>query len=231
MPAIIPYIPNVTRIPVRGPAPFNVLVCVSMTILHPSDPDGVIVPPDGALIRFGGTVATPFILAGADPRVAPPFQHSTTLSLIQIGPAPDNDFIYAVDSVADASFDKITHAWTVSWSAAMAATGSLPAELCVEWTTVTDANGNSQQVCSAAELPCALQVTSYVLCYEPPLPTPPPPPPDPLTHFGKQRKLLSHQARPSWINLNARAPLSRPTPGPAGTQIANLTDRKRTGKR
>lgn len=227
MPAIIPYIPNVTRIPVRGPAPFNVLVCVSMTILHPSDPDGVIVPNDGTLIRFGGTVATPFILAGADPRFAPPFQHSTTLSLIQIGPAPDNDFVYAVDSVTDAGFDKITHAWTVSWSAALAATGSLPAELCVEWTTVTDANGNTQQECSAAELPCALQVTSYVLCYEPPLPNPPPPPPDPLTHFGKQRKLLSHQVGPA----RTRAPHSRSTPGPAGTQITNLTDRKTHRKR
>jgi hypothetical protein len=231
MPAIIPYIPNVTRIPVRGPAPFNVLVCISMTVVHPSDPDGVIVQNDGNLVRFGGTVATPFILAGADPRVAPPFQHSTTLALAQIGPAPNNDFVYAVDSLTDAGFDKITHAWTVSWSAALAATGSLPAELCVQWTTVTDANGNTQQECIAAELPFALQVMSYVLCYEPPLPNPPPPPPDPLTHFGTQRKLLSHKARSAWTNLNARATHSRSTPGPAGTQIANLTDRKGTGKR
>ena len=193
MPAITPYNPNVTRIPVKGPAPFNVLVCVSMTNVEPPSPNEVQVVGDGTILRFGGTIATPFILAGADPRVAPMFQHSTTLSLVLVGPAPANNFVYAVDAVTDAGFDKATNAWYVSWNAAYALTGALP-ELCVAYQTFVDSHGNSIEECVLYEVPFLLQVTSYVLCYEPPVPPPPPRPPDFAPHPGLQRSVVSRTA-------------------------------------
>ena len=94
------FLPQVTRIPIAGPAPFNTLVCCT-TISFAG------LPGAGAGFTTRGEVRLPtnFVLQGFDQRVAPNFQHSTSGWLTQIGPSQDDNWLYAIDSIADAGFD------------------------------------------------------------------------------------------------------------------------------
>jgi hypothetical protein len=150
-------LPQVTRIPIVGPPPFNTLVCVSI-----SDIGAPTVPVEvGKLSRWSWTVSTPFKLAGFDQRVPPLFQHSTTAWLSSVGPFEDDNWILAVDQVLGAGFDQDGTFFT---NIAMAL---LPGADAVEACTLF---ADGSELCLYYSL---VQVTSFVLCYEPPL-TPPP---------------------------------------------------------
>ena len=67
------FLPQVTRIPVAGPEPYNTLVCVSVaTTMGPQE------VRDGHLSRWAMRIQTPFRLMGFDQRVPPVFDHSST---------------------------------------------------------------------------------------------------------------------------------------------------------
>jgi|HubBroStandDraft_4_1064222.scaffolds.fasta_scaffold21494_4 hypothetical protein len=93
------FLPQVTRIPVAGPAPFNTLVCCGAVGF-------VGVPGSGAgyVTRAEVSFGTNFILAGFDQRVPPQFQHSTAAWLAGTGPAEDDTWLYAVDAITGAGF-------------------------------------------------------------------------------------------------------------------------------
>lgn len=144
-------LPQVTRIPISGPEPYNTLVCVQTT----SDGGGQLLQ-SGTITRYPLTVPTKFRLAGFDQRVIPVFEHSTTAFLSSIGPEKDDTWLYAVDEVTGAGFDQADGSYFVNVNmAAMAGEGvgsQCSGGICYYGVTV--------------------QVVSYVLCYEPPLPAP-----------------------------------------------------------
>ena len=155
--AINVFLPQVTRIPITGPAPYNTLVCVSAeSYLGPQQ------LRDGELTRFAMRVSTPFRLAGFDQRVRPMFDHSTTAWISSIGPIKDGNWIYAVDSVSAAGFTPTDGTYFVDLMAASSPDGNAPG-------TCT-AFGEGLTICFYF---VRIQVTSWLLCFEPPI-TPPP---------------------------------------------------------
>jgi hypothetical protein len=155
------FLPQVTRIPIAGPEPYNTLVCVQ------TESNGG--PGDvnkGHMNRWSQTVPTKFVLAGFDQRVPPQFEHSTTAFISSIGPAEDDNWLYAVDSVTGAGFDPETGKYFVNVNFAMIP-GDVPGQQCINY-------GDPQQ---GGIVVCyyyfTVQITSFVLCYEPPPPTPP----------------------------------------------------------
>jgi hypothetical protein len=93
------FVPQVTRIPIAGPAPFNTLVCCGAVGQVPIA--GVV----GSVTQSQATFGTNFILAGFDQRVPPQFQHSTAAWLVGTGPAEDDTWLYAIDAIAQVGFD------------------------------------------------------------------------------------------------------------------------------
>lgn len=151
------FLPQVTRIPITGPAPYNTLVCVSVeTYLGPQE------LREEQLSRFPMRVATPFRLAGFDQRVPPTFDHSTTAWISSIGPMEDGNWVYAVDSVAGAGFTPTDGAYYLDLMAASSPDGSAPG------TCIAFAEGVG--ICFYF---VRIQATSWVLCYEPPIVPPP----------------------------------------------------------
>jgi hypothetical protein len=153
--AISLFLPQVTRIPITGPAPYNTLVCVQAESM--GGPQSV---KQGKLTRWSVTVPTTFKLVGFDQRVAPVFDHSTTAFFSSIGPFTNDTWLSAVDAVTGAGFDSTDGTYFVNIDAAITA-GSPALGTCVTFR-------GSGGYCNYYFM---FQVTSFVLCYEPPLPT------------------------------------------------------------
>ena len=106
--------PQVTRIPITGPSPYNTLVCCTS--------GGSVSLPGagpGHVTRGQATATSNFVLAGFNQRVAPQFEHSTCAWLARISPADDSEWLYAVDSIAGAGFDPVTGAFFVNLNLAV----------------------------------------------------------------------------------------------------------------
>ena len=161
------FLPQVTRIPITGPEPYNTLVCVQAE--SNAGPQDV---KKGKLTRWPVTVPTPFRLAGFDQRVQPVFDHSTTAYLSSIGPAEDDTWLYAVDAVTGAGFDPVDGAYFLNINVALLPGAGEPST-CITYgdPTADPTQGGLTIVCYYS---LTIQVTSYVLCYEPPPPSPPP---------------------------------------------------------
>ena len=139
------FVPQVTRIPIAGPAPFNTLVCcgaVGQTITN-----GVV----GSVTRSEATFPTDFILAGFDQRVPPQFQHSTAAWLVGTGPAEDDTWLYAVDRVTTTGFDPTSGEYLIS------------VDLAVMYPHIP-----SQFQTGLLVYEYFICISSYVLVYEPP---------------------------------------------------------------
>jgi hypothetical protein len=194
MPANI-LLSQVTRIPITGPAPYNTLVCVSAeTYLGPQQ------LRDGELSRFPIRLATPFRLAGFDQRVAPVFDHSTTAWISSIGPIKDGNWIYAVDSVTGAGFSPVDGAYYLDLMAASSPDGSAPGTCSVF--------GEGGTICFYF---VRIQVTSWVLCYEPPIA------PSPQAHVHRLNDLVGQSF--------ASAAFATPTPAEPREAVADHTQR------
>lgn len=150
------FLPQVTRIPITGPEPYNTLVCVSVETFQ-----GAGEVRDGVLKRFTQRVTTPFRLAGYDQRVPPTFDHSTTAWLNSTGPTQDGNWIIAVDSVSAAGFDPVDGAYFINLAGALSVDGAAPGT-CFGF-------GGGGTICFYTP---RIQVTSWVLCYEPPVAPP-----------------------------------------------------------
>lgn len=190
------FLPQVTRIPITGPAPYNTLVCVSAeTYLGPQE------LREGKISRFPMRITTPFRLAGFDQRVPPTFDHSTTAWISSIGPMEDGNWVYAVDSVTGAGFTPTDGAYYLDLMAASSPDGSAPG------TCIALAEGAG--ICFYF---VRIQVTSWVLCYEPPIATPP------QGHIHRLNDLVQQGISP--------ADLARvPTESPGRTTAADRTRR------
>jgi hypothetical protein len=135
----------VVRIPVAGPAPFNTLAVVR------TEASGMLHSnAPGQLLRWRSTTETPLVLAGYDPR-RPEQQHvvhssSATLHMMQT--SDGTDFVHAVDAVVAESTINEDGRWMVSIDSA------------AEAGKVTAATG--------------VEISSWVLCFEPPLVGEPP---------------------------------------------------------
>ena len=142
------FLPQVTRIPIAGPAPYNTLVCCTF--------GGVafVNGNTGYLTRGQATLGSGFMLQGFDQRVPPIFEHSTTAYLSIIGPSEDDTWLYAIDAIADAGFDPATGQFQVLVDYAVMF-GHVPLNL------VTGLVVHEYFCC----------ICSYVLVYEPPLPS------------------------------------------------------------
>lgn len=147
------FLPQVTRIPITGPAPYNSLVCVSVETYLGSQE-----LREGKISRFPMRVATPFRLAGFDQRVPPIFDHSTTAWINAIGPIEDGDWTQAVDSITGAGFTPTDGAYYLDLRVAQLVDDFAPG------TCMGLAQGIS--ICLFF---VRIQVTSWVLCYEPPI--------------------------------------------------------------
>lgn len=179
------FLPQVTRIPITGPAPFNTLVCVTVETLQ-----GAGEVSDGVLKRFTQRVTTPFRLVGFDQRVPPAFDHSTTAWLSSTGPTQDGNWIIAVDSVKEAGFDPVDGGYYIDLAGALSVDGAAPG--------TCFAFGGGGTICFYTP---KIQVTSWVLCYEPPV--------APLQHGHIHRLNDLVQAGFSPADL-ARVPLKSP---------------------
>ncbi len=151
------FLPQVTRIPITGPDPYTTLVCVSV-----ETPLGGGLFRDGVLKRFAQRVTTPFRLAGFDQRVPPIFDHSTTAWISSTGPTKDGNWIIAVDSISGAGFNPTDGSYYIDFIGAGQVDGSAPGTCFGFAEGITICFYTSQ-----------LQITSWVLCYEPPIVPPP----------------------------------------------------------
>jgi hypothetical protein len=152
-------LPQVTRIPITGPAPFNTLVCVQST--SNGGPQDV---KKNRTSRWAVTVPTTFRLAGFDQRVVPVFDHSTTAFISSLGPLEDSTWLYAVDEVTGAGFDQVDGSYFVNINVAVLA-GDAASEDCIGFGDPQD--GTYVQICSYFY---TIQVVSFILCNEPRLP-------------------------------------------------------------
>jgi hypothetical protein len=176
--AITLPLPQVTRIPITGPAPFNTLVCVQTT--SNAGPQDV---KDNRTSRWSVTVPTTFRLAGFDQRIVPVFDHSTTAFISSIGPLKDSNWIYAVDEVTGAGFDQVDGSYFVNINVAVLA-GDPADEDCMGFGDPQD--GSYVQVCWYYY---TVQIVSYVLCNEPRVPDIPNP-------FGNRSTLYVDKVPP-----------------------------------
>lgn len=151
-------LPDITRIPITGPEPYNTLVCVK-TISH----GGSITLERGKLTQYPITVPTKFKLAGYDQRITPAFDHSTTAFINSIGPAEDDSWVFAVDAVTGAGFDPADWTFFVNLDMGIEPPKSL-SDNCVYY-GVPEQGGF--EICDVL---MTMQISSFVLCWEPPLP-------------------------------------------------------------
>jgi hypothetical protein len=153
MPGNNVFLPQVTRIPITGSDQYNTLVCVTASdFVRYATIDNI-----GKLERGSQTISTLFKLFGLldqNPPVAPVFDHSTMATLTTIGPANHGSWIVAVDSVTGAGFDPSDGSYFVNVDTACMPC-MVPIDQCIPllgiclWYTI-------------------IEVTSFVLCYEPP---------------------------------------------------------------
>jgi hypothetical protein len=144
------FVPQVTRIPITGPAPFNTLVCCGAVGQVPIN--GVV----GSVTRSEATFGTNFILAGFDQRVPPQFQHSTAAWLCGTGPAEDDTWLYAIDAIAGAGFAPTSGEFLIT------------ADVAVMYPHIP-----SQFQGTLLIYEYFVSICSYVLVFEPPPPHPP----------------------------------------------------------
>ena len=144
------FVPQVTRIAIAGPAPFNTLVCCGAVGLVPIA--GVV----GSVTRSQATFGTNFILAGFDQRVPPQFQHSTAAWLCGTGPAEDDTWLYAIDAITGTGFDPTSGEYFISTDVA-----------------VMYPHIPSQFQTGLLVYQYFVSICSYVLVYEPPPPSQP----------------------------------------------------------
>ena len=171
--------PQVTKIPVAGPAPYNTLV-VTETQFSADLTDHWGETNDYFLYTV--TVYTPFSLRGFDPSMpAPSFQQSTSVTFIDPGAAKNDHFLFAVDEITASGFDPEGGQFYVTFNTAV----QLP-------------DNSIPQVQEFAAGPYAgflisamFALTSYVLVYEPPEVPPPPTPPGDPSGFRRFRERLS----------------------------------------
>jgi hypothetical protein len=103
--------PQVTRIPIAGPDPYNTLVCCTFGGGNWTNGGA------GFVTRGQAAMTSNFLLQGFDQRVPPQFEHSTSAWLALIGPSEDDTWLYAIDSIADAQFDSLgTFYVVVNWA-------------------------------------------------------------------------------------------------------------------
>jgi hypothetical protein len=120
-------VPQVTRIPVTGPEPFNTLVCVAATSLI-----GPQVLREGKLSRFPMELQTQFVLAGFDQRRPPrTIKHSTTAWISSVGPCEDGRWLYAVDSVTGVRFSLIDGRYCIGLNVALRPSSPAPG-MCIQ---------------------------------------------------------------------------------------------------
>lgn len=107
------FYPELFKIPVAGPAPYNTLVVVNQWFFadlsnHTGNSDDY--------FHYNVKVITPYVPSGYDPNaLAPvPFKHSTTFAFINTCPSTDGHFFYAVDEITDAGFDPESGSFYVS---------------------------------------------------------------------------------------------------------------------
>jgi hypothetical protein len=144
------YLPQVTRIPISGPAPYNTLVCCTFGGISPALSQG----GAGFVTRGQGTLWSNFVLAGFDQRTPPQFEHSTAAWLAYIGPGTaDDTWLYSVDEISGAGFDPVGGRFFVNVDVAA---------MYAHWPSQFQ-QGLIEYVFEAC-------VCSYVLVYEPPLP-------------------------------------------------------------
>lgn len=186
------FLPQVTRIPITGPEPYNTLVSVSVDSIFSG---GLF--RDGVLKRFAQRVTTPFRLAGFDQRVPPIFDHSTTAWISSTGPTKDGNWIIAVDSISGAGFNPTDGSYYIDLMGAGQVDGAAPGT-CF---------GFAEGIPICFYTP-RLQITSWVLCYEPPIV------PLPQGHIHQLNDLVRQGFSP--------ADLARiPTKSPARTAAAD----------
>ena len=118
------FLPQVTRIPITGPEPYNTLVCVSVESTMGSQ-----VVREGKLSRFPMRVFTPFHLMGFDQRMPPIFDHSTTAWISSVGPCEDGRWLYAVDSVTGTRFSPSDGTYYIDLMVAISPSGPAPRHL------------------------------------------------------------------------------------------------------
>jgi hypothetical protein len=155
-------IQQVIHIPVPGPTPYNTLVYIGGTLQWTT---GLEIPMGhlgGTRIRFN----TPFKLIGFDPRVQIAFEHSTAVWMNAAGPQEHCMFQYAVDSVVDAAFDPHDGTFFVTIDVAFMVSKGLSAN-CIQ-IGLEPGSDPPTQVCTMYAVPFSLQISSYVLVYEPP---------------------------------------------------------------
>jgi hypothetical protein len=155
------FLPQVTRIPIAGPAPYNTLVSVAMYTYAGSQN----VAP-GTLSEWSVVVPTNFRLQGFDQRVVPLFDHSTTAWICATGPGEDSTFQYAVNSVPSAGFDPKDGTYFVNIDVAL----SPPDPQSSRCISFGDPAAGGTVSCY---FPFVIQISSFVLVYEPPPPAQP----------------------------------------------------------
>ena len=166
------FLPQVTRIPIAGPAPYNTLVAVSAASFVAN---GSSYGPSNEIYYYPNVaVGTPFVLQGFDQRVAPQFEHSTMVSLVATGPSEDDHFLFAIDGNIQAGFSPYDGSYYVTVDTAI----QIPDNMIPQGTVFFD----------GWLIAAYFSITSYVLVYEPPIaqppgqPNPPPPPPGLTAH-------------------------------------------------
>lgn len=153
------FLPNVTRIPIAGPAPYNTLVCIKAETQCTGDIEL------GKMFRSSIRITTPFKLAGFDQRVPPVFDHSTTGWISSIGPSPDCTWLRAIDSIKSAGFDPLTGLYYVDIDFAFLS-DETAADRCITVIPFNPETGEGMSICYFDQ---TIQITSYVLCTEPPV--------------------------------------------------------------
>lgn len=164
--------PQVTRIQITGPEPYNTLVCVSV--------ESEIGPQDvrvGKLSRYSTQILTPFRLMGFDQRVRPIFAHSTTAWISSVGPFEDSRWLLAVDSIAETGFSPYDGTYYICVNVAISPGDSAPGTCITYGEVTTGVPGDGTSITSSVLQECfyfaTLQATSWILCHEPPVPSQP----------------------------------------------------------
>lgn len=147
------FAPQVTRIPIGGPSPYNTLVVVSAGHFLAG---GSAYGPTHEIFHYPEqVVVTPFILQGFDQRVPPVFEHSTSVALTATGPSKNDDFLFAIDTITGAGFSPDNGTFQVTVNTTI----EIPDEFVPQGTVIA----------GGYLIGAYLSISSYVLVYEPPI--------------------------------------------------------------
>jgi hypothetical protein len=152
--------PQVTRIPVVGPAPYNTLV-VTQQWFSADIPDHW--GETNNYFTYSVTVYTPFVLQGFDPANPPQFQQSTSVAFIDPGAAKNDHFLFAADEITDTGFDPESGSFYVTFNTAL----QLPDN------SIPQVQEYAYGPYAGFQISAIFALTSYVLVNEPPGTSPP----------------------------------------------------------